>query len=132
MEVSSAYRRRVSYMKILQLTWCRLESYGGLESHLVRLARAFTTRGVECETLMLPSLSPYHLQQPGDQPRLPLWRFPDTLERIIREGSVDIVHTHNIARPYAPGIPEAVAEVASRTGRPHVTTIHDIGGQPPS
>src|SRR5450759_3970712 len=106
-------------MKVLQLTWCRLESYGGIENHIKRLAREFAVRGVECETLMLPSLSTYHLQELGDRPRLPLLRFPAELERIIIEGSVDIVHTHNIARPFAPGIPEAVAEVASRTARPH-------------
>jgi glycosyltransferase involved in cell wall biosynthesis len=119
-------------MRVLHLTWGSIESYGGIETHIVHLSRGLGACGIECETMTLPSMNWYHLRHAGGRPRLPLLHFPEILERLIVDQAFDIVHTHNIHRPFAHGIAQAVASIAAFAGVPHVATIHDVGGQPQS
>jgi glycosyltransferase involved in cell wall biosynthesis len=119
-------------MKVLHLTWGRLEAYGGIETHIEHLSRGLEQCGIQTEAMMLPSMNPGHLPRPNERPRLPLLGFSETLEQIIKEHGVDIVHTHNIHRVHARGIPQAVGRAVARTSRKHVTTIHDVGDRPRS
>ncbi len=114
-------------MRVLHLTWSRLESYGGTQTHIVHLCHALSASGVECDIMMLPSLNSYHLSRPGDRPRLPLLNFPEKLRNIIETQQFDIVHTHDIHRPHALGISQAVVDIIAATKVLHFTTVHDVG-----
>lgn len=110
-------------MKILHIGPGKV--HGGVESHILSLTEGFRDTDVECHVVMLNGIwsLPIRVLSKGFRGD---WRMVARIRRVIRDDSIDIVHTHYLG----PNLYGRLATRLSGGGIGLVTTAHfsDSGG----
>jgi glycosyltransferase involved in cell wall biosynthesis len=116
-----------SRMNILQLTWSRMDSYGGIQTCVRSLEKAFAALGCSVHTWSLPWHGTADERPPEESGCLPLSDFHDVLDGLIADCRIGGIISHNLHHRYGPGISEAVARCARLHNIPHLILVHDVG-----
>lgn len=76
---------------------------------------------------MLPTTNPAFLGLQNQCRVLPVLGFQDTLEHLLLQQEIDVVHAHNLHRDHCPGLARSIVKTCQVRRIPVIITVHDIG-----
>ncbi len=122
----SPYNSIGDTVRILQLLWSRMESYGGIQSYIKTMTSALKPIGTQVFTHGLPSASNYQQVYPDAIPRISTQDFSSTLTSLVHHYRADIIETHNVLSGFTPAIAVQITECSRLCRIPHITIMHDV------